>query len=278
MSDSNGQRMSRQSRRGRHRAPASRRSTIALGLASVLVGAACGGSGGTIAALNTENPAPPAAPARPAPKATPTAAPVTIPPRAPSPAKVTVAPALTHQRAAMPGAGVVPAMLVAGPAAQARAAQARAARGAARAQVGALPGWARPVEPGVRFTSGFGRRWGRHHNGVDFAGPVGTPIRAMSGGVVVFAGVQRGYGNKIEIRHEEGTVAHYGHLDRIRVEEGQRVDAGHLIGALGNTGRSTGPHLHLEIRSTAGVPVDPIPWLKARKIIPVPSTGDEATS
>lgn len=145
----------------------------------------------------------------------------------------------------------------------------RAARSQQRAQVGAQQGWARALDDGARLSSGFGRRWGRLHAGLDLAGPVGAPIRAMAHGEVAFAGQQSGYGNVVEITLQDGTTSVYGHLDKIRVQVGDEVEPGQLIAALGNTGRSTGPHLHLEIRSPKGDAVDPMPWLKARKIVPV---------
>lgn len=145
----------------------------------------------------------------------------------------------------------------------------RAARSQQRAQIGARQGWARALDDGARLSSGFGHRWGRLHAGLDLAGPVGAPIRAMAHGEVAFAGQQSGYGNAIEITLHDGTTTVYGHLDKIRVKVGDQVEPGQLIAALGNTGRSTGPHLHLEIRSPDGAAVDPMPWLKARQIVPV---------
>ncbi|MFC0200201.1 DUF5930 domain-containing protein [Paracoccus rhizosphaerae] len=121
---------------------------------------------------------------------------------------------------------------------------------------------AMPVEQAFRYTSGFGRRWGRMHEGVDMAGPVGTPIHATGDGVVTYAGRQGAYGNLIKIEHELGTETRYGHLSRIGVKVGQRVSQGELIGAMGNTGRSTGPHLHYEVRMN-GRAVDPMSFIKA---------------
>ncbi|MGR3411457.1 MAG: DUF5930 domain-containing protein [Paracoccus sp. (in: a-proteobacteria)] len=121
---------------------------------------------------------------------------------------------------------------------------------------------AMPVEQAFRYTSGFGRRWGRMHEGVDMAGPIGTPIHATGDGVVTFAGRQGAYGNLIKIEHELGTETRYGHLSRIGVKVGQRVSQGDLIGAMGNTGRSTGPHLHYEVRMN-GRAVDPMSFIKA---------------
>ncbi len=121
---------------------------------------------------------------------------------------------------------------------------------------------AMPVTQNFRYTSGFGRRWGRMHEGIDMAGPVGTPIHVTGDGVVTFAGRQGAYGNLIKIRHELGTETRYAHLNRIHVKVGDRVSQGDRIGDMGNTGRSTGPHLHYEVRMN-GRAVDPMSFIKA---------------
>ncbi|SIS83314.1 M23 family metallopeptidase [Paracoccus saliphilus] len=121
---------------------------------------------------------------------------------------------------------------------------------------------AMPVKSSFRYTSGFGRRWGRMHEGVDMAGPTGTPVYATGDGVISFAGRQSGYGNLIKVTHELGTETRYAHLSRIRVKQGQRVSQGELIGDMGNTGRSTGPHLHYEVHMN-GRAVDPMRFIKA---------------
>lgn len=130
-----------------------------------------------------------------------------------------------------------------------------------RIAVSKLP-LAMPVKSAFRFSSGFGPRWGRQHQGVDFAAPTGTSVFAAGDGVVTFAGWQRGYGNLIKIQHELGTETRYGHLSKIRVKAGQRVSRNTLIGDIGNTGRSTGPHLHYEVR-VDGKAVDPMSFIKA---------------
>ena len=122
--------------------------------------------------------------------------------------------------------------------------------------------FAMPVFDRYRFTSGFGSRWGRMHEGVDFAAPVGTPIYATADGVVTEAGWSSGYGRMIEIRHEFGLSTLYGHLNAIRVDVGQRVSRGDRIGDMGNSGRSTGPHLHYEIR-VGGDAVNPMVYIRA---------------
>ncbi|QBX35217.1 M23 family peptidase [Paracoccus liaowanqingii] len=121
---------------------------------------------------------------------------------------------------------------------------------------------AMPVTQNFRYTSGFGRRWGRMHQGIDMAGPVGTPIHTTGDGVVTFAGRSGAYGNLIKISHELGTETRYAHLNRIHVKVGDRVSQGERIGDMGNTGRSTGPHLHYEVRMN-GRAVDPMSFIKA---------------
>lgn len=119
-----------------------------------------------------------------------------------------------------------------------------------------------PVRSNYRLTSGFGSRWGRLHAGTDFAGPVGTPIYATADGVVIEAGWSSGYGRLIKIQHEFGIETRYAHLSAMHVEVGQRVSRGDLIGDMGNSGNSTGPHLHYEIR-VGGEPVNPMIYIRA---------------
>ncbi|HYI35087.1 MAG TPA: peptidoglycan DD-metalloendopeptidase family protein [Thermoleophilaceae bacterium] len=110
------------------------------------------------------------------------------------------------------------------------------------------------------FTSPFGSRWGRLHAGIDIAAPVGTPIRAADSGRVAIAGMTGGYGNYTCIQHSGSMSTCYGHQSRIGVSVGQSVSQGQVIGAVGNTGNSTGPHLHFEVR-IGGNPVDPMGYL-----------------
>ncbi len=106
----------------------------------------------------------------------------------------------------------------------------------------------------TRMSSGYGIRVHpitndkRAHKGIDYAAPTGTPIRTVGDGVVEFAGNQRGYGNVIEIKHRDGKSTLFAHLSRIGVQKGQKVEQGDIIGAVGSTGFSTGPHLHFEFR------------------------------
>ena len=122
--------------------------------------------------------------------------------------------------------------------------------------------FAMPVKTSFRYTSGFGRRWGRAHEGIDMAGAVGSPIYATGDGTVTYAGWESGYGNLIKIRHDFGIETRYGHLSKIRVSVGQKVSRGEKIGDMGNTGRSTGPHLHYEVR-TNGTAKNPMTFIKA---------------
>ncbi|SPJ23733.1 Murein DD-endopeptidase MepM [Palleronia abyssalis] len=124
--------------------------------------------------------------------------------------------------------------------------------------------FALPVDGSFRFTSGFGPRWGRMHNGTDFAGAHGTPIATTADGVVTFAGRQSGYGNLVKIKHDFGIETRYAHMSAIHVKVGQRVSRGDRIGDMGNTGRSTGTHLHYEVR-VGGKPVNPMTYIKAAR-------------
>jgi murein DD-endopeptidase MepM/ murein hydrolase activator NlpD len=114
------------------------------------------------------------------------------------------------------------------------------------------------------WTSGFGYRWGALHAGIDIANAIGTPILAASDGVVISAGPYAGYGNMVKLRHADGTVTLYGHLSSIGVDVGQRVWAGDQIAKMGNTGNSTGPHLHFEVHVNGTDRVDPTGWLAKR--------------
>ena len=118
------------------------------------------------------------------------------------------------------------------------------------------------------ISSGFGYRsdpftgTGAFHAGLDFRGPIGAPIYAAAKGVISFAGLRSGYGNCIEIDHGNGLLTRYAHMSAFRAVIGQFVSPGDVIGAIGSTGRSTGPHLHFEVRIN-GNPVNPRPFLEA---------------
>ena len=125
-----------------------------------------------------------------------------------------------------------------------------------------------PVKTAVRYTSGFGGRKDplgrghRMHEGQDLAGAHGSPIYTTADGVVTYAGWESGYGRLIKIRHDFGIETRYGHLSQISVNVGERVSRDEHIGDMGNTGRSTGTHLHYEVR-LSGTAVNPMTYIKA---------------
>ena len=114
------------------------------------------------------------------------------------------------------------------------------------------------------FTSNFGYRWGVLHAGIDLANSIGTPIFAVSDGVVIDSGPAAGYGALVKLRHADGTVTLYGHVNTTLVSVGQRVMAGDQIATMGNRGNSTGPHLHFEVLLGGTERIDPVPWLAKR--------------
>ena len=128
-----------------------------------------------------------------------------------------------------------------------------------------------PVE-GVRFTSGFGMRWHpilgqrRAHKGIDLAAPIGTPVYASADATVGRAEWFSSYGLYIQLEHGADIETRYGHLSRLNVYAGQHVRKGDLIGFVGTTGRSTGPHLHYEVR-IGGIAVNPVPYLHAGDLV-----------
>lgn len=138
-----------------------------------------------------------------------------------------------------------------------------------RVAAGKVP-LAMPVHDAFRFTSAFGvrrdpkGRGRRMHAGIDLAAPRGTPIYATADGVVTDAGPERGYGNVVRIRHELGFETIYAHLSKISVRTGQKISRADQVGAMGTTGRSTGVHLHYEVRLN-GAPVNPMPYLEAAR-------------
>lgn len=110
-------------------------------------------------------------------------------------------------------------------------------------------------------SSAFGERWGKMHEGLDIAANLGSPINAALSGTVSFAGWSDGYGNLIKLKHDNGLETYYGHCSKLLVKVGEDVDKGDKIGEVGSTGRSTGPHLHFEVRVN-GVPKNPTNYLK----------------
>ena len=125
-----------------------------------------------------------------------------------------------------------------------------------------------------RVTSGFKMRlhpilqtW-RAHLGVDYAAPTGTPVRTIGDGVVEFAGVQSGYGNVVTVNHGKENATVYAHLSKINVQKGQKVSQSDIIGLVGSTGWSTGPHLHFEFRVN-GVHQDPLTMARQAESLPI---------
>ena len=120
----------------------------------------------------------------------------------------------------------------------------------------------------AQIGSGFGMRTDPFlgiptmHEGLDFVADVGTPIMAAGGGVVIFSGFHREFGNLIEIDHGNGVITRYGHCSRLDVKEGEVVRRGQIIAAVGDTGHATGPHLHFEIRYN-GAAQNPSRFLQA---------------
>ncbi len=139
-----------------------------------------------------------------------------------------------------------------------------------QAAVGSIPAYM-PVKD-YRYTSGFGFRYdpfngnSAMHAGVDMAGAMGEPIYASANGVVLQAGRANGYGNLVELSHGKGIDTRYGHLSAILVHPGDRVRQGQIIGRMGSTGRSTGTHLHYEVRID-GRPVNARPFLDASAFV-----------
>jgi murein DD-endopeptidase MepM/ murein hydrolase activator NlpD len=139
-----------------------------------------------------------------------------------------------------------------------------------------------PVEAGV--SSDFGWRRDpidgktRFHNGIDFSVPPNTPVKSVMEGEVVFSGREKGYGLLVEIKHPDGYTSRYGHNSKLLVKKGQKVKAGEVVARSGSSGRSTGPHLHFEIRKEK-LALDPARFLKknntnvfARKV-DIPNEG-----
>ncbi|WP_369252860.1 M23 family metallopeptidase [Geodermatophilus amargosae] len=119
-----------------------------------------------------------------------------------------------------------------------------------------------------RVTSCYGARWGTMHYGVDIAAPIGTPIFAPEGGVVLQAGPASGFGQAVYVQHGDGSITLYGHVDQFFVSAGQVVSAGEQIAVVGNKGQSTGPHLHFEVHEGGlyASRVNPMPWLEGHGV------------
>ena len=123
-----------------------------------------------------------------------------------------------------------------------------------------MPTYIKPISGGT-LTSTFGKRWGTIHYGVDWGCPIGTNVKASCTGKVITAGWQNGYGYTVVLAHSDGSTTRYAHLSKIAVSVGQSVSQGEVIAYSGNTGNSTGPHLHFEI-TIGGSRVNPLEYLE----------------
>jgi murein DD-endopeptidase MepM/ murein hydrolase activator NlpD len=140
---------------------------------------------------------------------------------------------------------------------------ARSSGGRGTAVMDRVVRWVVPLDS-YRLSAGFGQSgslWSSNHTGQDFAASTGTPVKAVGAGRIIFSGWDGSYGNKIEVRHADGTVTWYCHLSDYAQRSGY-VAAGEVIGYVGSTGNSTGPHLHLEVRPGDGDPVSPRAWFR----------------
>ncbi|WP_250287357.1 MULTISPECIES: M23 family metallopeptidase [unclassified Frankia] len=124
--------------------------------------------------------------------------------------------------------------------------------------------WVSPIQ--ARLTQHFGGANG--HPGIDLGAPMGTPVVAAHGGIIIYAGWESGYGNFVQIQHANNVVTCYAHLSRISVRVGQQVATGQQVGLEGSTGFSTGPHLHFEVRlgGQNGTKIDPLAWLARHNV------------
>ncbi|KOT31130.1 peptidase [Streptomyces caelestis] len=160
-------------------------------------------------------------------------------------------------------------------AAQAKAAKAAQAKKAAQAAAKKQASWIDPVKS-YKLSASFaqnGGMWAHKHSGQDYAVPTGTEVMAAHGGTVVKAGPNGAgdgpaYGNAVVIKHGNGTYSQYAHLSQVNVKAGQVVKTGQKIALSGNTGNSSGPHLHFEIRTTPnyGSAVDPVQFLHSKGV------------
>ncbi|MEW2631325.1 M23 family metallopeptidase [Streptomyces sp. NPDC048389] len=175
-------------------------------------------------------------------------------------------------KAAKPAAVNAAAAVAAQADAQASAAKAKAVKAAAKKPAKKAPAWVKPVNK-YTLTASFaqgGAMWSAKHSGQDFAVPIGTPVKAVGAGTVVKAGPNGGgdgpaYGNAVVVKHNNGKYSQYAHLSKINVKIGSKVKAGQTIAKSGNTGNSSGPHLHFEIRTTPnyGSALNPMAFLRS---------------
>jgi len=166
-------------------------------------------------------------------------------------------------------------------AARKAAAQAKAlaeARAEAVAKAAAIKAAAAKAAPKVVLpTTGYpltarfdqaGGRWAHNHTGLDFEAPMGTPVRSVMAGEVIQADFEGAYGRQVKVRHADGTVTSYSHMSEFDVSVGDSVKAGTMVGRIGMTGNTTGPHVHFEVLPGGGSPINPEPWLRDHGVNP----------
>ncbi|WP_238164259.1 M23 family metallopeptidase [Kribbella pittospori] len=149
-------------------------------------------------------------------------------------------------------------------------AKAKAEAKAAAAKAKAAPKIVLPTT-GYHLTARFdqaGGRWAHNHTGLDFAAPMGTPVRSVMAGEVIQADYEGAYGRQVKVRHADGTVTSYSHMSEFDVSVGDSVSAGSKVGAIGMTGNTTGPHVHFEVLPGGGSPINPEPWLREHGVNP----------
>jgi murein DD-endopeptidase MepM/ murein hydrolase activator NlpD len=154
--------------------------------------------------------------------------------------------------------------------AAAKAAAIAKAKAEAVAKAKAAPKIVLPTT-GYHLTARFnqaGGRWAHNHTGLDFAAPMGTPVRSVMAGEVIQADFEGAYGRQVKVRHADGTVTSYSHMSEFDVSVGDSVEAGSMVGRIGMTGNTTGPHVHFEVLPGGGAPIDPEPWLRKHGLNP----------
>lgn len=181
--------------------------------------------------------------------------------------------ALTKRRAAALAAAKAKAAADAKAAAAKAAARKAAAIAKAKAEAAARAAAPKVVLPttGYHLTAHFGQagsRWSSNHTGLDFAAPLGTPVRSVLAGEVIQAEYAGAYGRQVKVQHANGTVTSYSHMSEFTVSVGDQVSAGTQVGSIGVTGNTTGPHLHFEVLLNGSTQIDPEPWLRDHGVNP----------
>jgi murein DD-endopeptidase MepM/ murein hydrolase activator NlpD len=189
-------------------------------------------------------------------------------------ARLAATAALTQRRAL----ALAAAKALAAKKAEANAKALAAAKKEALAKAAAIKAAAAAAAPkivlpttGYHLTARFnqaGGRWAHNHTGLDFAAPMGTPVRSVLAGQVIQADFAGAYGRQVKVRHADGTVTSYGHMSEFDVSVGDSVEAGTMVGRIGMTGNTTGPHVHFEVLPGGGAPIDPEPWLRNHGLNP----------